>query len=484
MLAFCADKKNNIYAVIAYKVDRISRNIADYSNIKVRLKRNNILIKSVSENFEDTPAGRFMENIIANVSQFDNEVRTERSVGGMKEAVQEGRYVWRAPLGYSNVRVGNKSNIEPNNLAPLVKEVFELISNGRYSTDIIRLMIKEKGLVGKNGNAINKAYFFRLVRNPIYKGLITSFGVPTIGSFEPIVSTDLFDNVQAILKGRKNKTKQYLKENPDFPLTRFISNADGRKLSGYWSKGKRLKYPYYSFRSPGTTIGKNVLEQQFVDLLNKYEFKTMHLNILKEQLQIHLGKRMEDEAYANAAVESRVQEINEQIDKLISLHTQGTLSANIFSTRVAKLEDNLTELQGIIKTQPQTPVNILDLLNFVERALTNPGELWAKSPIETRRKLQVFDFPYGLTYDGDNFRTPQLCSIYKLKEAIDSQMFSIVDLRFSETNTQYSSVLPPFSENVIQNKVFMEIVHTDLKKLHDIITFDLTNCDENTSLAK
>ncbi len=61
-------------------------------------------IKSVTEYFEDTPAGRFMENIIANVGQFDNDVRTERCIGGMREAINEGRYVWMAPIGYKNVR--------------------------------------------------------------------------------------------------------------------------------------------------------------------------------------------------------------------------------------------------------------------------------------------------------------------------------------------------------------------------------------------
>ncbi|HJP64208.1 MAG TPA: recombinase family protein [Mucilaginibacter sp.] len=129
LLTFCTTKKDSIQAVIAYKVDRISRNMTDYSNIKVRLKKWGVVIKSVTEFFEDTPAGRFMENIIANVGQFDNDVRTERSIGGMKEATQEGRYVWTAPLGYSNAKVDGKSTIVPNSMAPLIREVFERIAS-------------------------------------------------------------------------------------------------------------------------------------------------------------------------------------------------------------------------------------------------------------------------------------------------------------------------------------------------------------------
>ena len=71
LFKFCALKKNEITAVIAYKIDRISRNTDDYSQIRILLKRYGTEIKSNSEHFEDNPAGRFMENIIANVAQFD-----------------------------------------------------------------------------------------------------------------------------------------------------------------------------------------------------------------------------------------------------------------------------------------------------------------------------------------------------------------------------------------------------------------------------
>jgi site-specific DNA recombinase len=63
LMTFCAVRKNNIHAIIAYKIDRISRNIDDYSQIRIYLKRYGVEIKSTSEPFEDTPAGRFIENM-------------------------------------------------------------------------------------------------------------------------------------------------------------------------------------------------------------------------------------------------------------------------------------------------------------------------------------------------------------------------------------------------------------------------------------
>lgn len=429
MLAYCGDRKEAVNAVIAYKIDRISRNIADYSYIKVKLKRYNIEIKSVSEHFEDTPAGRFMENIIANVSQFDNEVRTERSVGGMREAVQEGRYVWKAPLGYSNVKIGNKANIAPNEMAPLVREAFELISQRRYSSEVIRLMMKEKGLTNNAGGAVSRGYFFRLLRNPLYKGIIKNFGLVVNATFETFIPEPLFDDVQAALKGRKNVIKQYLKENPDFPLRRFVLNEDGKQLTGYWSKGKTKKYPYYSFHLPGTTIRKELLEQKFIAFLSQFAFDTSHLNALKEYLEKHFGKRTVNDAHVSAAIHKRIDEINQQIDVLIDLHGKGSISENSFELRVKRLESENEELREVSKAAVNENININDLIKYSAQVLQAPHLFWEKSSLEIRRKFQEFDFPKGIVFDGVNLRTPKICSVFKLKLLIDESKFPKVTPR-------------------------------------------------------
>jgi site-specific DNA recombinase len=470
LLAFCTKNNDAVQAVISYKIDRISRNIADYSYIKVRLKNAGVEIRSVTEYFEDTPAGRFMENIIANVSQFDNEVRTERSVGGMREAVQEGRYVWKAPLGYDNVKFDNKATIAPNSLAPLVKETFELIAQRTYSTEVIRLMMREKGLTDRNGNAVGRSYFFRLLRNPLYKGVIKKFGNTVNGTFEPILTEIIFDEVQAILKGRKNKIKHYLKENPDFPLRRFILNPDGRQLTGYWSQGKRLKYPYYSFHLPGTTIRKEVLEQKFMHLLNRYAFDTKHLNALKDGLEKHFGKQSVNEMQAGVAVQKRIDEVDKQIDKLIDLHSKEQISVNIFTARIKKHETELEELQGVLRVKNTSNINISDLLEYVTEALKNPHLLWQRSPIHIQRKLQVFDFPNGVIFDGINCRTLKICSLFKLKELIDSCKFPRVNSRIPGKNTRLNISLPPSAENLTDTKVYWETIANDLTILKTILS--------------
>jgi site-specific DNA recombinase len=353
MMSFCTARKGVVQAVIAYKVDRISRNIADYSYLRVKLKSAGAEIRSVTEFFEDTPAGRFMENIIANVGQFDNDVRTERCVGGMREAVREGRYVWMAPLGYDNVKLNGKSTIAQNEKGTLIREAFELIAERNQSTEAIRQFMATKGLLNKKAQPVSQSNFYKLIRNPLYKGTIKKMGIISKGSFKAIVSDELFDIVQNILKGRKNPAKNYLNENPDFPLRRFVSHPSGKRLTGYWSKGKYSKYPYYSFNQPGLTFAKNKLETKFVAFFAQFEFEQKHLNVMRDFLHKTVGRHIDNDAKEEEIIKNRIDEINDQIDKLVDIHEKGGITITMLTDRTGKFETELEHLKTILSNNKE-----------------------------------------------------------------------------------------------------------------------------------
>jgi site-specific DNA recombinase len=281
----------------------------------------------------------------------------------------------------------------------------------------------------------------------------------------------LFDEVQNVLKGRKNKTKQYLLENPDFPLRRFIFNKQDKPLTGYWAKGKRKKYPYYSFSEPGTTIRKEVLEAGFMELLQCFAFETKHFSFLKERLKACFESTIKNDVLANDAIEKRIEEINNQIDILIKVHGQGGISENIFSVRVKKLEMELDELQELLKAKSNQDISIDDLVKSVTSFLIAPHLFWQKSPVDTRRKIQVFVFPMGLIFDGIKFRTPKLCSVYRLKDIIDAKFDPKADLRVNTKNTLKTYSFTLLSENLLETKAFWETIMVDLRGLSKIMPY-------------
>ena len=312
LMGFCATKKNHISAVIAYKIDRISRNTDDYSQIRIMLKRYGIEIKSTTEFFEDNPAGRFMENIIANVAQFDNDVRAERSINGMRDAVREGRYVWMAPCGYSNVKVSGKSTIAPNQLAPLIQKAFEEVALNKYPTrDILKRLI-ENGLVNSSGKPISKSHFYSILKLEIYTGWINKFGERHKGAFDPIVSEELFNQVQFVLSGKHVKYKHYTIESPDFPLRRFIRHTSGTMLTGGWSQGRNKKYPYYLIRKEKINIKKEVLEGVFKCWLNRFKMDVTHFEKLESYVKAHLDKGIGNKKAEAEKLQSKVIALKEK----------------------------------------------------------------------------------------------------------------------------------------------------------------------------
>ncbi len=427
LIDYCTNKKNSIQAVIAYKVDRVARNIDDYRYIRVLLKRYGVEIKSTSEYFEDTPAGRFMENIIANVAQFDNDVRTERSVGGMRDAMREGRYVWVAPFGYSNEKVAEKSTIVQNEFAPVIRKTFEQIAQNKESVDAIRRRLHSEGLATKTGKIITKSHLYRLLNNETYAGWIIKFGERHKGLFEPIVSEELFEQVQRVLKRRAHRGFTYQRENPDFPLRRFVFHPNGKKITGHWSKGRHKKYAYYRFIGiSGSEMKKDTLEDAYMAFVNTYSIDQKHLPYLRKALKEALDNTTQNDFREAEKLRASISELHAKQTSLIDKNDKGIISDTVLRHQLEQVEEKLTKAHAALYTLPGRKEDIGELLDFVSVYLENPGSVWQKASFKQRVELQWFEFPQGVVLKDNKFRTAEIASIFKVKDVFLPRLSSKV----------------------------------------------------------
>lgn len=444
LMSFCATKKNQINTVIAYKIDRISRNTDDYSQIRILLKKYGVEIKSTSEHFENTPAGRFMENIIANVAQFDNDVRAERSIGGMKQALNEGRYVWMAPLGYSNVKVDGKSTIAPNEKAEYIKLAFELIASKTLSVNETREYIATFGICKKNSKPIGKSHFYTLLKNKLYVGKVIKFGKSYNASFPSIVSENLFDAVQSVISKRK-MYKKYTKDNEDFPLRQFIKSMNNQKLSGSWSQGRTQKYPYYRFANEKKSIKKLELEDSFIDYLNSFKLNEDVVELFFKQIEAII----ESDILSNIRINeqnfsTKEQELKERRRKVVEMGINAILPDNIVKQEIDEISEALALLE-IQKDSQSIKIDILKVQKELEVILKQPGSYWQNLPFEIKKKFQWFVFPNGLVIDNNILRTNTLCSIFNLKN-------TILDSLSSNVHHPDTKIKLPYMVTISKNK--------------------------------
>lgn len=442
LLSFCADKKTHVNAVISYKIDRISRNTDDYSQIRILLKRYGVEIKSTSEYFENTPTGRFMENIIANVAQFDNDVRTERCIGGMRDAMREGRYVWAAPIGYINHRIQGKSTIKPNETAQVVQETFAIVAENILPLSEVRNKMVQRGLVGKKGAPLTRSYFYKMLKNELYAGWIIKFGEKHKGTYAPLISDDLFNQVQRVLIHRTRRTMAYNLENPDFPLRRFIKHPSGRKLTGSWSTGRRKKYAHYTFHQiKGLSFRRDDLNQIFKDFLNQFRLDAKQFKKLQQYFQS--GVINADVKYSKEIerLEKQISELNVELRELSKNKSKGLVSEYLFQQQVGFIEKELLTLNSQLFVIPRCKTfDFESALSFTYEFLKKPGEAWEKASFNQKLKLQWFYFPQGITFDEGKCRTDEICFLFKVKDFFLTPLFSKVDFKNEIKNTNKTPI--------------------------------------------
>ncbi len=470
MITFCSSKKNNVSAIIAYKIDRISRNTDDYSQIRILLKRYGIEIKYTSENFENTPSGRFMENIIANVAQFDNEVRAERSVTGMKNAIREGRYVWQAPFGYSNVRNMGRATIEQNHLAVIVRKIFNLVATNQIPLEEIRKKVVPIGLPPKYNITLSKSHFYRIIKNELYAGWINKFHERHKGNFQPIISEELFCKVQKILISKRKNIQQRVVQNPDFPLRRFFRHSSGKSLTGAWSTGRKKKYPYYFIHKTDISIRRELLENTFQAWLNNFQIDITHFEKIYSYAKEHFESYAREKKNTKILLESKRVELKNKQTTVLNKNIDGVISNELCKEKLEEINSELYDIDNSLSLTSENSLNKEQVLKIIREVLSRPGDVWQKLDFEEKLKLQWFYFPDGIEIDTNGSRTVKICKLFKLKELISPYQSPNVTHRNQKSNTKILQLsLPPPNDLDIQGSEFWEGVKEEVMILQDIL---------------
>lgn len=132
MLAHCRESKGRIQYVVVYSVNRFARDKHDHYVIRALLSGVNITLRSVTEAIDDSSTGRFIEGVLAAVAQFDNDVRSERTIAGIKAQLERGQWTFQPPLRYRNslgYSGGVRLERDPER-APLIEQAFEMMATG------------------------------------------------------------------------------------------------------------------------------------------------------------------------------------------------------------------------------------------------------------------------------------------------------------------------------------------------------------------
>lgn len=234
--------------ILFIKWDRFSRNIEYAYEMLGMLRKYKTTAMAIDQPLDlSVPESTVMLAVYLSVPEAENSRRALNTAAGIHRAKLMGRYPNKAPSGYINVTtIKGKKIIAPKQPeANILRWVFKQLAKNIYKIEEIRNMARDKGLI------CSRSYFFRLIRNPIYCGLIpiklNSDECDLVkGTHDPIISEALFHETQRIIT-----TKRKVNAKDDLLKTTFFLRGVlecphcERKLSGSFSRGSTKRYPYY-----------------------------------------------------------------------------------------------------------------------------------------------------------------------------------------------------------------------------------------------
>ena len=242
-----------VQIVVVYKVDRLTRSLADFAKIVDVLDAHNASFVSVTQQFNTTTSmGRLTLNMLLSFAQFEREIAGERIRDKIAASKRKGMWMGgNVPLGYD---VKDRKLIVNETEASSVRLIFR-----RYaelgSVSLLRTELDRQGIVSKRragaggslagGKAFSRGALYLMLQNRIYRGEIVHQGAAYPGQHEAIVDPELWQVVQEKLAA--NRHERSLEAGAEEPslLAGLIVDAQGDRMTPTHAVKRAKRYRYY-----------------------------------------------------------------------------------------------------------------------------------------------------------------------------------------------------------------------------------------------
>ena len=414
MIDFSKKAKTKVSYIIVYSLERFSRTGDNAIWLSRQLRELGISIISVTQPIDTSnPSGILQQNILFLFGQYDNDLRKQKCMAGVKEKLMTGVWCTRAPFGYDNVKRNSKKFIEINNNGKLIKKAFLWKVNENVCNSII-----QKRLAAHDCKVTIKM-LCHIFKNPFYCGLLSHKalgGEMVEGKHEPLVSKEIF------LKANEIKHRIYgISKNPHFestPLKMFFRcDSCGEYLRGYIVKSKNIFY-YKCDNKKNCSCNKSakLLHKKFEDILSEITLDKKYIPLLKIQLEKIFNGLNEDRDQLNGSFQKQLIELNNKVERLEERFVNEEINKDLYEKFLSKFriekEDLLQHLQGC-------PISHSNLEKYIKRTIelsTELPTLWASSNFIDKQRLQKLIFSEGIYYnkEKDTTRTTNINTIFSL----------------------------------------------------------------------
>ena len=241
-----------VNVVVVYKVDRLTRSLADFAKIIERFDKQSVSFVSVTQQFNTTSSmGRLTLNVLLSFAQFEREVTSERIRDKIAASKKKGMWMGGCvPLGYDLKDRKLLINAqEANTVQHIYRRYLELGCVRLLKEDLDRQAIYSKARGQKGGRSFSRGTLYKILSNPIYIGQIRHKGTCHPGQHEAIIDQELWEQVQQHMASNSVEHKTRSRNTVSCPLTNKLFDVSGERLVPAYANKKGRRYRYYISQS-------------------------------------------------------------------------------------------------------------------------------------------------------------------------------------------------------------------------------------------
>ena len=419
-------KKGKFDLILTKEVTRFARNTLDSISYTQKLLENGVGVYFQSDNINTImPDSELRLTIMASVAQDEVRKLSERVKFGFSRSIEKKRV-----LGNNNIfgyRKDKTKLVIHEEEAKMIRELFEIYSQGEMGFYKISEYFKQKGYKGKNGTPISSQTLRRIIRNPKYKGYYRTGTVKVVDyklhkaqkmpkeewtvfeckeNIPAIVSEELWEKCNNILEKKsasclnRVENKDVFKSRYAFSGLIYCKEHEGEEhMPGYnrisgnkrsnkpaWACSRYITYGLKECESPIIQeselieILKVVLnkflsnkEEIIEDLMNKYKkynfTKDFEMEISNIESNINVIQSKKDKllelTIKNLLSDEEFYKRNEELNKEIEIQQEKIKGLKEEKENLSSIEDNMKQIKGALEKKIKIDENIEDLIKLV-----------------------------------------------------------------------------------------------------------------------
>lgn len=450
------EKQKHKTAIVVHTLDRLQRGFGECEKIKELLKADKIEVHFIQETLildkfssEDDFTRYDFGILSAKLYLTSMNKNVKRSQKYNREA---GLWQGLAPIGYLNAKDERRRAtliLDPDR-APIIKQIFEEYASGVHSLKSVWLSATEKGLLSKEPNynpksknygkicPISKNKVYDILTNPFYYGVmyvadeeidektkkpIKTFYKLVNHVYEPLISKELFDKVQKVLKNRKKE--KFCKEQKyagiPFVFRGLITCKCGCAVTPEQHTKNNKKYVYLRCsHQKGTCKQKLVNENTILEQLDREIFHQIRISpTMHDLLKTSITQTLEDEKKINASVRKKIAEEINLIDTRLERLWECYLDRDIDKARYELEKQKYLEQKKDLTARSEKYTDISnDLKENIEKAMDFAANLSNVMKIASPDEKNMFlkRILTNCILDGETLK-------YEIKAPFDKLLF-------------------------------------------------------------